>query len=139
MVLRYPKRGLIRTRMRPSGKPPRTICSSVSTSARRSGSGMAATLLYMRSFMSQSSIETSRYRESVMRSPTSNKPEGRSFPSVDVAMAPASCRSTSTASHQRHLEDTFSWSPAHSVGRARQHVDLLGYALMVNGLSLLRR
>lgn len=27
---------------------------------------------------------------------------------------------------------------AHSVGRLRQHVDLIGYALLVNGLSLLR-
>jgi hypothetical protein len=27
---------------------------------------------------------------------------------------------------------------AHSVGRLRQHVDLIGYALLVNGLTVLR-
>jgi hypothetical protein len=34
------------------------------------------------------------------------------------------------------LEDTLYLNRAHSVGHARQHVNLLGYALMVNSLAL---
>jgi hypothetical protein len=36
----------------------------------------------------------------------------------------------------RGLEDTLYLNRAHSVGHARQHVNLLGYALMVNSLAL---
>ena len=34
------------------------------------------------------------------------------------------------------LKDTLYLNRAHSVGHARQHVNLLGYALMVNSLAL---
>ena len=36
----------------------------------------------------------------------------------------------------RGLEDTLYLRRAHSVGRARQHVNLIGWALMVNSLTL---
>ena len=36
----------------------------------------------------------------------------------------------------RGLEDTLYLNRAHSVGHARQHVNLLGYAIMVNSLAL---
>jgi hypothetical protein len=38
----------------------------------------------------------------------------------------------------RNLEDTLFLGRAHSVGRLRQQVDLIGYALLVNGLTVLR-
>jgi hypothetical protein len=41
------------------------------------------------------------------------------------------------ASH-RNLEDTLFLGRAHSVGRVRQQVDLIGYALLMKGLTLIR-
>ncbi len=38
----------------------------------------------------------------------------------------------------RALEDTPSWNRAHSVGHIRQEADMLGFALMVNSLTLAR-
>ena len=38
----------------------------------------------------------------------------------------------------RNLEDTLFLGRPHSVGRLRQQVDLIGYALLVNGLTVLR-
>ena len=38
----------------------------------------------------------------------------------------------------RHLEDTLFLGRAHSIGMRRQQLDLLGYALLVNGLSRLQ-
>jgi len=37
------------------------------------------------------------------------------------------------------MEDTLYWNRAHSVGHLRQEADLLGFALMVNSLTLARR
>jgi len=38
----------------------------------------------------------------------------------------------------RDLDDTLYLSRAHSVGHARQHLNLLGYALIVNAVALHR-
>jgi hypothetical protein len=46
-------------------------------------------------------------------------------------------RRNDSESINRHLEDTLFLGRAHSVGRLRQQVDLIGYALLVNGLTLL--
>ena len=45
-------------------------------------------------------------------------------------------RRSDSESINRGLEDTLYLGRAHSVGHARQHVNLLGYALMVNSLAL---
>jgi hypothetical protein len=45
-------------------------------------------------------------------------------------------RRSDAESINRGLEDTLYLRRAHSVGHARQHVNLLGYALMVNSLAL---
>jgi len=37
-----------------------------------------------------------------------------------------------------HFEDTLFLGKAHDVGRLRQHVNLIDYALLVNGLTILR-
>jgi hypothetical protein len=47
-------------------------------------------------------------------------------------------RRNDAESINRHLEDTLFLRRAHSIGMRRQHVDLLGYALLVNGMSRLR-
>ena len=62
----------------------------------------------------------------------------RPIPSPDPDFKRLYARRNDSESINRHLEDTLFLGRAHSVGRARQHVDLLGYALMVNGLTLLR-
>ena len=45
-------------------------------------------------------------------------------------------RRSDAESINRGLEDSLYLRRAHSVGHARQHVNLLGYALMVNSLAL---
>ena len=45
-------------------------------------------------------------------------------------------RRSDSESINRGLEDTLYLNRAHSVGHSRQHVNLLGYALMVNSLAL---
>ena len=45
-------------------------------------------------------------------------------------------RRSDSESINRGLEDTLYLGRAHSVGHARQHVNLLGYAIMVNSLAL---
>jgi hypothetical protein len=45
-------------------------------------------------------------------------------------------RRSDSESINRGLEDTLYLNRAHSVGHARQHVNLLGYAIMVNSLAL---
>lgn len=45
-------------------------------------------------------------------------------------------RRNDSESINRGLIDTLYLGRAHSVGHARQHVNLLGYALMVNALAL---
>jgi hypothetical protein len=39
---------------------------------------------------------------------------------------------------RRHLDDTMWLGRAHSIGHARQHLNLLGFALTVNSLALHR-
>jgi hypothetical protein len=45
-------------------------------------------------------------------------------------------RRSDAESINRGLEDTLYWNRAHSVGHARQFLNVLGYALMVNSLAL---
>jgi hypothetical protein len=47
-------------------------------------------------------------------------------------------RRNDSESINRNLEDTLWLGRAHSIGHARQQLNLLGYALMVNGLALHR-
>jgi hypothetical protein len=47
-------------------------------------------------------------------------------------------RRNDAESINRNLEDTLFLGRAHSVGRLRRQVDLIGYALLVNGLTVLR-
>jgi hypothetical protein len=47
-------------------------------------------------------------------------------------------RRADAESINRNLEDTLWLGRAHSIGHGRQHLNLLGYALMVNGLALHR-
>src|SRR5262245_60725798 len=47
-------------------------------------------------------------------------------------------RRNDSESINRNLEDTLWLGRAHSIGHTRQHLNLLGYALMVNGLALHR-
>ena len=47
-------------------------------------------------------------------------------------------RRNDAESINRNLDDTLWLRRAHSVGHNRQHLNLLGYALMVNGLALHR-
>ena len=47
-------------------------------------------------------------------------------------------RRNDAESINRGVDDSLWLGRAHSLGHARQHVDLLGYALMVNGIALHR-
>src|SRR5204862_4031476 len=45
-------------------------------------------------------------------------------------------RRNDAESINRHLDDTMWLGRAHSLGHARQHLNLIGFALMVNALAL---
>jgi hypothetical protein len=60
----------------------------------------------------------------------------RPIPPSDPAFRGIYSRRSDSESINRGLEDTLYLNRAHSVGHARQHVNLLGYALMVNSLAL---
>ena len=62
----------------------------------------------------------------------------RPIPPSDPDFARLYARRNDAESINRNLEDTLFLGRAHSVGRIRQQVDLIGYALLVNGLTLLR-
>ena len=62
----------------------------------------------------------------------------RPIPPTDPDFARLYPRRNDSESINRNLEDTLWLGRAHSVGHARQHLNLLGYALMVNGLALHR-
>jgi hypothetical protein len=62
----------------------------------------------------------------------------RPIPPGDPDFERLYARRNDSESINRHLEDTLFLGRAHSVGRSRQLVDLLGYALLVNGLTVLR-
>jgi hypothetical protein len=68
-----------------------------------------------------------------------NRPENvRPIPPGDPDFARLYARRNDAESINRNLEDTLFLGRAHSVGRLRQQVDLIGYALLVNGLTVLR-
>ena len=62
----------------------------------------------------------------------------RPIPPSDPDFARLYARRNDAESINRNLEDTFFLGRAHSVGRLRQQGDLIGYALLVNGLTVLR-
>lgn len=62
----------------------------------------------------------------------------RPIPPTDPDFARLYPRRNDAESINRNLDDTLWLRRAHSVGHARQHLNLLGYALMVNGLALHR-
>jgi hypothetical protein len=61
----------------------------------------------------------------------------RAIPPSDPDFRQLYGRRNDAESINRHLVDTMWLGRAHSVGHVRQHVNLLGFALMVNGLALL--
>ena len=65
----------------------------------------------------------------------STAPRTSAIPRPDFALYP---RRNDAESINRNIEDTLWIGRAHSIGHARQHLNLLGYALMVNGLALHR-
>ncbi len=68
-----------------------------------------------------------------------NRPENvRPIAPTDPDFARLYPRRNDAESINRNLDDTLWLRRAHSVGHARQHLNLLGYALMVNGLALHR-
>jgi hypothetical protein len=62
----------------------------------------------------------------------------RAIPPSDPDFARLYPRRNDSESINRNLEDTLWLGRAHSIGHARQLLNLLGYALMVNGLALHR-
>lgn len=62
----------------------------------------------------------------------------RPIPPSDPDFDRLYARRNDAESINRNLEDTLFLGRAHSVGRLRQQVDLIGYALLVNGLTVLR-
>jgi hypothetical protein len=62
----------------------------------------------------------------------------RPIPPTDPDFARLYPRRNDSESINRNLEDTLWLGRAHSIGHTRQHLNLLGYALMVNGLALHR-
>ena len=60
----------------------------------------------------------------------------RPIPASDPDFKGIYSRRSDSESINRGLEDTLYLNRAHSVGHARQHVNLLGYAIMVNSLAL---
>jgi hypothetical protein len=59
----------------------------------------------------------------------------RPIPPDDEDFARLYPRRNDAESINRHLDDTLWLGRAHSVGHARQHVNLLGFALMINSLA----
>jgi len=62
----------------------------------------------------------------------------RPIPPTDPDFPRLYPRRNDSESINRNLEDILWLGRAHSIGHARQHLNLLGYALMVNGLALHR-
>ena len=62
----------------------------------------------------------------------------RAIPPGDPDFARLYPRRLDAESINRGIDDSLWIGRAHSVGHARQHLNLLGYALMVNGLALRR-
>jgi hypothetical protein len=62
----------------------------------------------------------------------------RPIPPDDPDFARLYPRRNDAESINRGIDDSLWLGRAHSLGHARQHIDLLGYALMVNGIALHR-
>lgn len=60
----------------------------------------------------------------------------RPIPPDDPDFASLYARRNDAESINRHLDDTFWLRRAHSIGHARQHLNLLGFALAVNSVAL---
>ena len=60
----------------------------------------------------------------------------RPIPATDPDFARLYPRRNDAESINRNLDDTLWLRRAHSIGHDRQHLNLLGYALMVNSLAL---
>ena len=60
----------------------------------------------------------------------------RPIPPSDPDFYALYARRNDAESLNRALEDTMYLGRAHSLGHARQHVDVLGWALLVNSLTL---
>ncbi len=68
-----------------------------------------------------------------------NRPENlRAIPPSDPDFARLFRRRNDAESINRAIDDTLHLGRAHSVGHARQHLNVLGFALMVNSLALAR-
>jgi hypothetical protein len=68
-----------------------------------------------------------------------NRPENlRVIPAGDPDFARLFRRRNDAESINRAIDDTLYLGRAHSVGHARQHLNVLGFALMVNSLALAR-
>ena len=61
----------------------------------------------------------------------------RVIPPSDPDFKALYARRNDAESINRAIDDSMWLSRAHSVGHARQHLNLIGYALMVNSLALL--
>ena len=61
----------------------------------------------------------------------------RVIPPSDPDFKALYARRNDAESINRAIDDSMWLSRAHSVGHARQHLNLMGYALMVNSLALL--
>jgi hypothetical protein len=62
--------------------------------------------------------------------------EGKTDPGLGSRFAGLYARRNDSESINRDLDDSMWLGRAHSIGHARQHVNLIGYALMVNSLAL---
>jgi len=60
----------------------------------------------------------------------------RPIPASDPDFAALYARRNDSKSINRGLDDSMWLGRAHSIGHARQHVNLIGFALMVNSLTL---
>ena len=60
----------------------------------------------------------------------------RPIPASDPDFAALYARRNDSESINRGLDDSMWLGRAHSIGHARQHLNLIGYALMVNSLTL---
>jgi hypothetical protein len=60
----------------------------------------------------------------------------RPIPPGDGDFARLYARRNDAESINRHLDDTLWLGRAHSLGHARQHVNLIGFALSVNSVAL---
>ena len=63
----------------------------------------------------------------------------RVIPPSDPDFKALYARRNDAESINRSIDDSMWLSRAHSVGHARQHLNLIGYALMVNSLALLEQ